>query len=294
MSKTRKVSFSSVYKRKWLTSEDSVFSEIDEVITFVKKLSKKERQFEMKEDKFCLLQTATTKKDNDGHAIISGLFKSARHTFRPNLIDKETGEERLSPKRLSEGDVEKTHFAFKLTPAELFLVVEINGHGLTVNQIIEYINAFTKKHLNAQGKRKGFSVKLLKLGRKDFLAQIQSMKRIKTARIFFDKKLLGSNCLNFSNRTTNLQRDLELTVKAQQREDISETAIDFWNSFSSKKNDSISKVRIEGRDENDTEVALDTSFMEMVDSIDVSVNGVTGEVESKEMLRALQAFTKNL
>lgn len=41
-------------------------------------------------------------------------------------------------------------------------------------------------------------------------------------------------------------------------------------------------------------MALDTSFMEMVDSINVSVNPSTGEVETTEMLTALKSFVKDL
>lgn len=294
MTKTRKISFNTVFKKKWLDGEITTFSEIVDVVNYILKLGKKAKQFEMKENKFCLLQAAKIEKDNNDQIIISGLFKSARHKFRPNLLDRDTGDERPSPKKLSEGDVEKTHFTFKLTKVELFLVTEINGNGVSVNQIIEYFNAFTKKFLGSKGEKKGFTVDFFKIAKKDFLFQINSMQRIKIAKVYFDKKLLGNDCLNFSNRTSNLQRDLELTVKAKQSENIKETAIDFWNSFSAKNNDSISKVRIEGRDKNGTEVALDTSFMELTDNIDVNVNPLTGEVQTTEIIIALKAFIKDL
>lgn len=41
-------------------------------------------------------------------------------------------------------------------------------------------------------------------------------------------------------------------------------------------------------------MALDTTFMEKLDNVDVSINQTTGEVESTEMLTALKAFTKDL
>jgi len=292
--KTRKVSFSTVIRRKWNTGDEEPFLEISDTVKFVLSLKKKERQFDMKENKFCLLQTGKSEKDKDGNTLISGFFKSARHTFRPNLIDRNTGEERNSPKRLSEGDIEKTHYSFKLTNNEVFLVVETNGNGLSVNQIVEYFDRFTKKYLTSRRLKKGFSLGFYKIGRNDFLSEIKSMKRIKIAKVYFDKKLLGNSCLNFSNRTTNLQRDLELTVKANREEDIAETAIDFYNKFSNKNNNSVSKVRIEGKDKNGTDVALDTAFMEKSDSVDVSINPTTGEVETIEIITALKAFTKGL
>jgi hypothetical protein len=293
-SKTRKISFNTLIKKIWRSGQEVPFFEISDTVKYVQTLSKRAKQFEMKENKFCLLQSAKIEKDDDGNTIISGLFKSARHTFRPNLLDRSTGDERPSPKKLSEGDVEKTHFVFKLTNDEVFLVVELNGNGVSIAQIIEYFNSFTKKYIHSKGERKGFTLKYLKIGRTDFLNEIKLMKRVKLAKVYFDKKLLGNSCLNFSNRTTNLQRELELTVKATKLENISETAIDFYNVFSSKDNVSISKVRIEGRDKNGTEVALDTSFMEKLDSIDVAVNPTTGEVETSEIITALKSFIKDL
>lgn len=292
--KTRKISFNTLTKKNWKSGQEHPFFEILDIVKYVQPLTKKAKQFEMKENKFCLLHSATIEKDSQGNTIISGLFKSARHTFRPNLLDRTTGDERASPKRLSEGDVEKTHFAFKLVVDEVFLVAEINGNGVSVSQMIEYFNYFTKKYIHSKGNKKSFSLKYLKMGRTDFLAEIKLMKRVKLAKIYFDKKLLGTSCLNFSNRTTSLQRELELTVKANKLENISETAIDFYNSFSNISNDSISKVRIEGKDKNGTEVALDTSFMEKLDSIDIAVNPSTGEVETTEIITALKAFTKDL
>ncbi|WP_439695081.1 hypothetical protein ACFGVS_18400 [Mucilaginibacter sp. AW1-7] len=293
ITKTRKIAFNTIIKRKWGSGDESPYFEMAEIVKYVLTLGKKEKQFEMKDDKFCLLQTAKTEKVANG-TVITGFFKSARHTFRPNLLDRTTGDERPSPKRLSEGDIEKTHFAIKIIVDEVFLVVEINGNGVSSNQIVEYFSVFTKKYLTSKQLPKNFTVKFFKMGRPDFLAEIKSMKRIKLAKIYFDKKLLGSSCLAFSNRTSNLQRDLELTVKADKGNDISETAIDFYNSFTDSIKTSVSKVRIEGKDSNGTEVALDTSFMEKLDSVNVSVNVTTGEVESTEILSALKAFTKDL
>ncbi|MES3016750.1 MAG: hypothetical protein V4721_03180 [Bacteroidota bacterium] len=291
--KTRKISFNTVIKREWSSGKIMPFFDIPIVTKYILGLNKKGKQFEMKENKFCLLQSATA-QTLVNNTIISGIFKSARHTFRPNLIDRTTGDERISPKKLSEGDVEKTHFALKLTKDEVFLVVELNGNGVSAPQIVEYFNKFTKAYFVSKGQTKNFTVKLLKMGREDFLTEIQSMQRIKLAKIYFDKKLLGSSCLAFSDRTTHLQRELELTVKANKLEDISETAIDFYNSFTNNTKNSVVKVRIEGNDQNGTEVAFDTTFMDKVDSVDISINQTTGEVESTEILTALKAFTNDL
>jgi hypothetical protein len=291
--KERKISFHTIIKRKWKTGEETPFNELPEVINYILKIKRLDRCYDLKDSKFCFLEFAKQEINSKGEIIISGFFKSARNKFRPNLIDRITGEERKSPKKLTEGDIEKTHFAVKLTKEETFLTLEINGHGVTINQIINYLSFYTKQYIATLKEKKGFSLIYTKIGRGDFLEAVKKMKRARVAEVYFDKSLLGSKCLDFSNRTTSLKRELVLTATAEKRDNIEETAIDFYNSFSSGKS-SISKVRIYGRDENNTEVILDTSFVEKIDSLNLSINQETGELSTPELTRGLKTFLKDL
>lgn len=292
--KTRKISYNTIVSKTWNTQAESPFDNIETLVKFILKLKKIEKRFDMKDNKFCLLESGNIKTDGNGNAVISGYFKSARNNHSPNLIDKNTGDERKSPKKLTEGDVEKTHYLIKKTSNELYMLVETNGHGVSVNQIIEYFDRFSKRYCLHIGVKKNYSIKHYKMGKNNFLSEVQSMKRVKVAKIYFDKQLLGGNCLDFSNRHSKLQRDLELTVKALKTENITETAIDFYNKFSSSNNDSISKVRIEGKDKNGTDVVIDTTFMELIASDDVNINPLTGEVETRNILTIMENLSLKL
>lgn len=198
--------------KEYITHKLDPFTLIQDVIPYIKKLKKLDKQYDLKESKFCLLQNATAKTFADGSVGFTGHFRSARHKFRPNLIDKDTGDERPSPKKISEGDVEKTHFGIKIANGEVFFLLEINGNGVSILQIVNYFNYFTKRYLNSIGQRRNFSVDFTKMGTDDFLKSLKNLKRAKVAEVYFDKSLMGNGCLDFSNRTSKLKRNIKLVA----------------------------------------------------------------------------------
>lgn len=294
--KNVKISFNTLVKKKHKVHTEEPFDEVLTVLKFIMSIKdKKERQMDLKENKFMRLENI--KSESKDKNIVTGIFKSAKYTYRPNLLDKTTGEERSSPKKFSEGEAEKTHFAIKKTNDEVFLLLEINGNGVTINQVLRYLNQNTKHYKKSINETKPFSLKYYKMGKDDFKEQIKRMNRVRTATVYYDKKILGNNYLNFSNRTSSIQRNLEITIKAEKSMDIKEPLLDIANKFASKenkKNGSISKVRIAGKDENGTPTIIDTSFIERVDSTSISLNPTTGQIETTEAYSNLLAFIKQL
>jgi hypothetical protein len=291
LEKERKISFHTLIKREWITKNETPYSLIIDTVKFINALPKKNKIFNLKESKICLLQSAKVEVFDD-YTQITGFFKSARQAFRPNLINTDTGDERPSPKLLKEGDIEKTHFCIKACNDDVYLVLEINGHGITVNQIIGYLTFFAKKYLTKKNLPKNFSLVYTKICKGDFLDEIRNLKRTRVAEIFFNKSLLGSSGLNYSNRLTPLRRDLMLTAKAEKNESITETTIDLFNKLSSS-NSGISKVRIYGNDNDNNKVILDTEFIEQIDFLTLSVNDSTGEINTSEILTGLEALLVN-
>ncbi|MFD2598215.1 hypothetical protein ACFSQ3_04555 [Sphingobacterium corticis] len=286
--KDRKITYNTLIKRVWRADKDeSPFHDITNTLEHVNKLKTLDKMFNLKGDRFCFLSSLDIDKN-----IVTGFFKSARHSFRPSLIDSKTGLERKSPKTITEGEVEKTHFLIKITLDEVFLLVETNGHGISTNQIVEYIDRFTKKYVESIGKKKGYSIVFYKIAKDNFIDEVNALKRVKIAKVYFDKQLLGSDCLNFSNRRISLQRDVELTTRAKKQENIKETALDFFNAFST--DEKISKVRVEGTNESDGKVVIDTSFIEKISTESVSLNPTTGEVISTEIITILKYLSEEL
>ncbi|MGZ3756672.1 MAG: hypothetical protein ACXVAY_04440 [Mucilaginibacter sp.] len=286
--KERKISYITLFKKKWENQGSENFPEISKLIGFIGKKKKLERQMDFQDSKFCFLDTFTITKDG----VISGFFSSAKHKFRPNLLDQKTGEERLSPKKISEGEKEKTHFVIKICKEETFLILEQNGNGVSAIQVASYLNKFLKEYLKTIHVARDFSIDLLKVGRDNFLEILSDMKRVRTAEIFLDKSLLGNKFLNFSNRIIPLQNNLILTATAEAAESIKEAAIDIFNA--SNKDNSVSRVRIKGIDTKGTSITLDTTFIEKVDSLKINLNPTTGEIETTEMISGLIALAKSL
>ena len=140
--------------------------------------------------------------------------------------------------------------------------------------------------LKSKEQSRNSSIKHFVIVKNNFLKELETLNRTKMAEIYFDKHLLGSKALNFSNRFVSLKKDLKLTLSASKSESITEVAFDLYNSFTNSNSD-ISKVRIYGVDENNNEKILDTTFMGRVEFIKVDLNQETGEVNSTQLFTGL-------
>lgn len=262
---------------------------IEDIVAFTMKQSKKKRFYDLKDNKFCFLESADITAKGNEATLITGFFKSARNEFRPDLINKKTGTERKNPKEITEGDIEKTHFVIKIDKSakEVYLFLEYNFHGINANNIVNYLTVFNAKYLVTKDKKKSYSIKHSIIPRNNFLTELESITRTRLAEIYFDKQLLGSKALNFSNRFVSLKKELKLVAAASPQESITEVAIDFYNALN-RKNSEVSKVRIYGNDEDNNEIILDTSFMSKVEFVEVDLNQDTGDVNSTQLFSGLK------
>lgn len=294
-----KILFNTLIKRTWISgdksSENLPMFDIEEVLNFLMKLSKKNRFVDLKDNKFCFIESVEMETFETENKIITGYFKSARNEFKPDLIDKKTGNERKNPKAMSEGEIEKTHFILCLHKQhdEVYLIHEYNFHGVTTQNIINYLSYFNIKYLKSQQIAQSYSVKHLVIARENFKTELDRLTRTKIAEIYFDKKLLGSKALNFSNRSVSLKKEIKLVVSAEPRESITEVAIDIYNKFNKADSD-ISKVRIYGTDEYDNDVVLDTSFMGHVEFLEIDINTETGDLNTAQWHTGLKRIAKKI
>ena len=179
-------------------------------------------------------------------------------------------------------------------------VIFVKGHPMADEEIEmalgegadNYITHFTVLYLQHIDAKRNFSIQRTDIPMNNFLTEVERLSRTVTAEVYFDKKLLGSDALNFSNRTVSLKRDLVLTAKASTKESITEVGIDLWNKMQ-HKDSPISRVRIKGIDENDNAVLLDTSFFCRQEFVTVELNAETGEVNSTQLLSRLQNLAKD-
>jgi hypothetical protein len=289
-----KVTFHTLVQRMWKKQNEDEIEErpfylVEAILTYINKLAQKTKFHDLKNNKFCYLETISMEIISDDIVLLTGFFKSARNEFRPDLVNKRTGKERKNPKEITEGDIEKTHFIIKIDKKqkEVFLFLENNFYGITINNIIDYLTNFSRKYSDVKGEKKNFTIVHYDIPRNNFLTELEALSRTAIAEVHFDKKLLGSNALNFSDRTISLQKDLVLTAKASAKESITEVGIDLWNKLK-QKDSPISKIRIKGIDQNKHNVLLDTTFACKTEYIEVDLNTDTGEVNSTQLFTGLK------
>lgn len=297
-----KITFHTLIQRMWrqageAENKEQPFFLVEEVLDYIGSIKSKDKTqkfYELKDKKFCFIDTVNKTNLNNNDIVYYGIFKSARSDYRPNLINRKTGTERKNPKEISEGDIEKTHFLVKLsrTDNEVYLFMEKNFMGVSPVVFVNYISHFTILYLQHVDAKRNFSIQKTDIPMNNFLTEVERLSRTVTAEVYFDKKLLGSGALNFSNRTVSLKRDLVLTAKASTKESITEVGVDLWNNMQ-HKDSPIYRVRIKGIDENDNAVLLDTSFFCRQEFITVELNAETGEVNSTQLLSKLKDMSKD-
>jgi hypothetical protein len=293
-----KILYKTLIKYEWSkgdTIEDrsSPFWEVLEVVKFIKKKSKKNKIRDLKGDKFCFLENFhIVDEPNKDRTEIYGFIKSARNKFRPNIVNRQTGEERPNPRLLVEGDIEKTHFAIVLDRKlnEVYFIHQYNFYGITIKEVLAYLKFFAMQYAEKKKLKKTFTLKHLIIPEVGFIEALQAMSRVKVADVYIDKQLLGSDALNMSNRLVNVKSEMKLTIGSTPRNSIKSTAVDIFNSFTAGDK-SISKIRIEGKDSRDNDILIDTSFMNRQEFITVDKENETGELVSSQVISELKLLT---
>lgn len=289
------ITYHRILQRMWKSNNNTEeasypFYMIKDVFKYVKSLGKKNKFYELKNDKFCFIDSLEEDVIDNDVVLYKGYFKSARSEFRPNLINKVTGNERKNPKEIMEGDIEKTHFVVKVSKIdnEVYLLIEKNYYGITSNNFINYISEFTKSYMNKNGISKRFSIIKEDIPVNNFLTELERLQRTVLAEVYVDKKLLGSDALEFSNRIISLKKDIMITARAMPKETITEFGIDLFNKMNGTSKSAISRIRVRGVDENSNSVLLDTLNLSKKDNIEIELNTETGEVMTSQLLNRLK------
>lgn len=291
--KPRKVSYYSV-KEFYSEPIGKIYpSNLPALIEFIKHHPKINRKYNISTEKFCLIESATL-SSIDGHYEI--VMKSAKHSFRPPLINRRTAIERDNPKTIDEGEIEKVHVLLKFDEdeEEAIVYLENNKYGVTINNFMDYLNYFLGKHANDNNYEKEYHFSADIIPKTNFLNELRAMSRVTLAHVFVDKKLLGSPYLNLSSRTVGVKHSIMIDIHSQWGESVKDTAIDCFNKFSSRTNireNNIHKIRVEGKNEQGSNVILSTDFIGKKETLDIEYNSTTGEINTTDAFRKLNALS---
>ena len=260
-----------------------VIETFNNLLMKIEELDKPDRKIEQGHNRFYLL---------DSRSITSGknkiTFKNAAYNFRPKLIDNVTIAERDSPKQLGEGERQKTHIITKPLNGEVLIVIEKSHFGVSINNFIKYLNHF----INLLELEDNFRFYFETLAKDNFLDEIDKLQRITYADVIVDKQLLGSDALNFSDRTTEVNHEITVTLKAKRKNTIEDTVRDIFAKVSGGENH-INRIRVKGRNAENNEVIINTDFIERQEYVLCDYDEETGEMSSADTFIELNAILDN-
>ncbi|SMC87234.1 hypothetical protein [Cellulophaga tyrosinoxydans] len=280
--KTRKIGF---YYLTLASGDTTVENALNETLDYINSLSKVDRNRTIKNPKFGFLDNINSNAQNTKHKII---FKSASHSFRPPLVHRDTIAERESPKTMEEGETQKTHLITKAINGDIIIILEKHLAGMTIQQIKSYLNYFAS-FLEAETQiRFDFET----IAKDNFLEEIESLSRVVSADVYVDKQLLGSEVLDYSERTSTVKHEVVVSVKAKNRDSISDFARDVYAKLNSGQN-SIQRLRVVGRNNENNIVKINTDFIERQEYVNPTVNQVTGEIRTSDLFNEMESVLQN-
>jgi len=280
--KTRKIGF---YYLTLISGDTTIENALNETLNHIDGLTKVDRSRTIRNPKFGFLDSINSNSENTKHKII---FKSASHSFRPPLVHRDTIAERESPKSMEEGETQKTHLITKAIGGDVIVILEKHQGGLTMKQIKNYLNFFANFVESESEIRFDFET----IAKDNFLEEIENLSRVVSADVYVDKQLLGSEVLDYSERTSTVKHEVIVSVKAKNRDNISDFARDVYAKLNSGEN-SIQRLRVVGRNNENNVVKINTDFIERQEYVKPTVNQVTGEIRTSDLFSEMESVLQN-
>ena len=259
------------------------------LLSFIDGLTNTQKKRDITRDKICFLDSYDY---NENNHIVKILFKSAVHSYRAPLLNRNTIELRENPKTIEEGEQVKTHLLVKYVNGDAIVFLETGRGLLTLKTITEYLNIFILIHNNNSDNPICGHFTLDIIPRDDFREVLQNMDRVLLAQIYTDKQILGSDSLNFSDRTENVQEDIVIELKTKRQQSIKSVLYDVLSKMNGNRED-IKRVRIKGKMPNNTDCMIDTDFLMKKEYIDVVQNEETGEFHTADMFNQLELLSNS-
>ena len=260
------------------------------LLQYINAQSNRAKKQDISDDRICFLDIFEYNEDS---CLLKMLFKSAKHSYRAPLLNRNTVEARENPKTMEEGEQIKTHLLIKFVNGDAIVFLETGRNVLTLKIITDYLNTFISIFNNAhrRDRIKGtFSFDMIP--RDDFREVLDNMERVLCAEVFIDKQVLGSDALNFSDRIEHVQDNIILEIKTERRETIKHTIYDIFSRLTGGQS-VIRRIRVKGKTSDTNESIIDTSFINKKEFIDAQQNEDTGEYNTAYMFSQLELLSQD-
>ncbi len=257
---------------------------LSNLLNFIQSKSPYDKKVDLPSDRFCFMDNIQKTVSDEYFRI---LFKSAKHSYRAPLLDRETINERENPKRMTEGEQMKTHVIIKMLPMEIILFLENGTNCMTSLNIVYYLNQYVSKYNDEHPSQAIYGTFIAQqILKNDFWEQLQSMNRVKKAVVVTDKRVLGSDSLHFLQRMFSIKDTINIDIVAKRKESLKDAITDIWNSRIAGRSE-ISCIRVEGVGEHNEQTIINTDQFAKIEYVEANQNEDTGEFDTPDMFNRM-------
>lgn len=257
-----------------------------------------ERAEELAENRFMFLESVRTSSSGNLWYLV---FSSAKYNFRPPLLHRKTGARRESPKELPEGDECRTHAILQPRENECYLLLEEFKAGVGIANVMAYLKKRLKDYQSENGLSPKHTIDLSVVPQDDFMEQVNAAERITKVIVTAERDIIGTEHLNYSNRTEVVDKDVEVVIRPIRGGSLGGVVQDLVDGITKANRDlEATRIRIESKDFDDNPVTfgaeVDGSQLKLiehmgkVDFILVRLNQATGETETTDCFRQMRAL----
>ena len=118
--------------------------------------------------------------------------------------------------------------------------------------------------------------------KENFIEQLQAMNRVMKAVIYTDKRILGSDSLNYMERTSNVKEEMSINLSVKRGASMKDAILDAWNKLVAGRTE-ITRIRVEGEGEHDEKTVINTEQFAKIEYMEVNQNEDTGEFVTPEV-----------
>lgn len=208
---------------------------------------------------------------------------TAKYHHRPPLVHVHLHTIRQSPKHLSEGEEEPVHIVLKINGDECLLLLEERKVGISVVRLRDLFNEFLRRF--ARSPNDNFSAAYRLIPKKNFLEEVNKLTRVTLGELYLEKKILGSEFLDYSNRTESLRSDIALVVQPTRGNCVRDVIVDAYQKYllGARLEKQITRIRVSGENPDGGVISFDTEKMRLIRHIDVDLDDDTGLVDSSSL-----------
>lgn len=247
-----------------------------EFLSYLNELPDQNKLFNDEKTKKAVALSNLRDETKEGLHLYKIVFKSCKYNHSPDYMSSRDGSERVSDKRLDEGDKELTHMCMRIDGNEAYTVFEDRRNGVTIGGVISYFNRYFKDFLRTKGIEENFYLWAGIVPPDDFITALNNTTRVSVAEIFVDKSVLGSGYLGLMDIDASSQDDLVMTLKSKHRQSLPKHAIQSTFRKLSTAGTVVNRIRLYGKDINRMNVMIDSLHQKKVEEVivDLLPNGV--------------------